>query len=374
MFPFSYRDFLSWPGFTVTLALAWYGLCIPFGIEKVYCTAAWTCLVCGLVFVPTAMRTIGPWGTMSSLAFGLLLYVIGSWIAFLYFPEVGVFKELVSNTDAFERMGGLGHPNELGFYCAFTIIVFTVLGASGRLHWALVFPVILVTAAALVNCFSRTAMLVTMIGVIVSLQNVWRKNFGLTLAVVFVAVAVAFVVIGSGKVDWMIESALKGISKTGGSEDLSSATGRDRIWAYAMEQIKSSPVFGYGYGAARFIMYDYSFHCHNIILNAMLAGGVVAGIILVVQLLYLLWGIFFESRYEVDGLAACILVGGMVESLLTGTTPGAPLVIWVMIIFWRPCGMVLAKPQGSYQTDATESRQDHVGSYAGGSEDRPLMA
>ena len=341
LFPKSYRDFISWPGFSVTLSLVWFGVCIPFGIERVYCAAGWVCLTCVLVFVPTAMRVLGAWGIVSAIAAGLVLYVAGSWIAFLYYPEIGVYKEQITNTYALERMGGLGHPNELGFYCAFAILLFTVIGVSKRLPWVVVVPVLMLAGFALLKCYSRTAMIVTAIGLVFTLQNQLRANMGIPIAGVFFGLVVAFAAVSSGKIDWMVEDLLSGVSKSGNSSELSSATGRDEIWKYGIEQIKASPVFGYGYGAARFVMYNHSYHCHNVLLNAMMAGGVLAGVLLALQLLYVLWGMFFQPRFEVDGLAVCFLIGGIVEGLLSATTPAAHMVIWSVILFWRPFGFSL---------------------------------
>ena len=342
LFPKSYRDFIAWPGFSVTLILVWYGVCVPFGIERVYCAAAWVCLTCVLVFVPTAMRVLGAWGIVSSIAVGLVLYVAGSWIAYIYYPEVGIYKEQITNTYALERMGGLGHPNELGFYCAFTILTFVAIGISKRLPWVVVVPVLLVAGLALLKCYSRTSMIVTTIGLIFTLQNQLRANIAIPIAGLFLGFVVAFAAVSSGKVDWIVEDLLSGVSKSGSSSELSSATGRDEIWKYGIEQIKASPVFGYGYGAARFIMYNHSYHCHNVVLNAMMAGGVVAGVLLLLQMFYVLWGMFFQPRYEIDGLAVCFLIGGMVEGLLSATTPAAHMAIWSMILFWRPFKFALA--------------------------------
>ena len=271
------------------------------------------------------------------------MFLLGSWIAYFYFPEVGVFKEQISNTYALERMGGLGHPNELGFYCAFTILLFVVIGITGRLPWFIVAPVLMLAGLALLKCYSRTAMIVTLIGLVFTLQNQWRSNIIVPVVCLFIGLTIAFAALSSGKVDWMLESVLSGVSKSGSSDELSSATGRDAIWKYGIEQIKASPVFGYGYGAARFVMYNHSFHCHNVVLNAMMAGGILAGVLLVVQLFYVFWGMLFQPRFEVDGLAVCFLIGGMVEGLLSATTPAAHFVIWSIILFWRPFGFSLAR-------------------------------
>lgn len=345
LFPQTYRALLSWPGLLVAMLTCWYGLCIPVGIEKLYCFACWAGVAGVTLFVPAAMRMLGAWGTMSAVAFGLALYVSVSWVVFLAFPEIGVAKEYVSSDHAIERMGGLGHPNELGIYCAFTVMVFLALGIKRRVPWIVVMPILCMAGAALLASFSRTAIAVTVLGSAIVLQDYWKKNALVPLMGGLLLAFAAFGLLATGRIDWIMDEALVKLSKSGASRELSSATGRDRIWQYGISQITESPLVGYGYGASRFVMNDYSFHCHNIVLNASMAGGVPAGILVVAQMFYCLWAMIFHPRAEIDGLGACILIGGLIESLLTTPVAAAQVFVWTMVIFWRGFDFRLAAEQ-----------------------------
>ncbi|MEZ6138773.1 MAG: O-antigen ligase family protein [Pirellulaceae bacterium] len=344
--PKTFRDFLAGPGLFVSGYVAWYGATLVTSVDRSYCTAAWISLVGVLLIIPAAMRVLGGANYLSAVASGLTLYLIGSWIAYLFVPAVGVFQEQVTQTLVYERMGGLGHPNELGFYAAFTVLVYAGLATSGRLRWSIASCGMALGAATLLTCFSRTAMIACGFGLLFTLQMHLRQR-GNAVAV-FLALSlltlVAFIAMGTGKLDWFVESALTKLTKSGSTEELSTATGRTEIWAYGIEQIKASPIVGYGYCSARFVMEEYSFHCHNIVLNALLFGGILSGGIVLGMILYLMRSLVVAPRPEIDGLVVCMLVGGMVDGLLGAPSPAATVLIWFSILLWRQLDMHLAPP------------------------------
>lgn len=341
LFPLTYRDFLTWPGILLASYILWYGVTLPMSINQSYSAAAWLSLVGIVLFVPAAMRILGGYRFMAAIAAGLTAFLIGSWVAYRVFPEVGVFHEQVTQTEVYERFGGLAHPNELGFCSAYTVLVFAGLGISKRVAWWLALPGIALGIVTLGACFSRTAMVTCTFGLIFTLQNQWRLRG--TLSGILLAVSgillFTFIALGSGQIDWAVSDALKSMTKTGSMDELATATGRTEIWQYAIKLIGESPLFGYGYCAVRFLMEDYSHHGHNIVLNAMLFGGVIAGLIVLSMILYLAYGILFESRPEVDGLAACMLVGGLIEGLLGAASPATSTIVWMMLILWRQLDM-----------------------------------
>lgn len=342
----SYQDFFTWPGLLVTVYLIWYAVTIPTSIDRTYSAAAWVSLLGVLLFLPGAMRQLGGLGFLSAIASGLVFYLVGSWVAYLFFPEIGVFREQVTQTDVFERMGGLGHPNELGFYSAYTILVFAGLGISGRVHGWIVTAGILLGIITVLVCFSRTAILVSGFGLFFVVQAQCRRRgnaigVSVALAIVFGG---AFLALGSGKLDWAVDRALKKVTKSGSLDELKTATGRTEIWAYGIKKIHESPLYGYGYGSARFIMVDHSFHCHNALLNAAMFGGYVSGVIVLMMFLVLLQGVLLSPRPEIDGLAACMLAGAMVEALISAPSPAASTLIWFSLLYWRQLEMEISAP------------------------------
>jgi exopolysaccharide production protein ExoQ len=344
LFPKTYRDFLCFPGILLVGYAGWYLATLPFSIAKGYSAAAWVSLAGVLLFIPAAMRVLGGFRLLTAIATGLVAFLVGSWFAYLFVPEIGVFNEQVTQTEVFERMGGLAHPNELGMYAAFTTVLFAGLGVSRRLSWSFAFLGMLLGIVTLIGCFSRTSMVVCAVGLAVTLQGQWRLRSNLTgislgIGLASFGLLIAF---GTGQLDWLIEDALRKLTKTGSTDELATATGRTEIWSYAISQIAESPLYGYGYCSARFVMEEHSYHCHNIVLNALMFGGIVSGLIVAAMCVYLLSGILFNPRPEIDGLASILLAGGMVEGLLGAPSPAAAIFLWFMLIFWRQLDMQVA--------------------------------
>ena len=337
IFPRTLNIFFTLPGLLLTGWITWYGCTLPLSIHTSYSTAAWVSLLCVVLFVPSAMRILGGSGTLKSIGFGLTIFLVGSWIAYLVFPEIGVFNEQVTQTESFSRMGGLGHPNELGFYSAYTIIVFVVLGVRRRLSWLIVWPILVLGGLTLLTCYSRTAMLVCAAGLPFAVQPQLRSrgNFFSLLGLVGIVLVVSFILIGIGNLDWMIEDILLRLTKSGSSRELSTASGRTEIWDYALQLIAEKPLFGHGYATARFVMEDYSYHAHNIVLNAALYGGLPSGLLVVLMCVYLVAKIVTQPSPEIDGWVICLLVGGMVDGLISAASPAASTTIWLVVLFWH---------------------------------------
>ncbi|WP_417738660.1 O-antigen ligase family protein [Rosistilla oblonga] len=343
----SYRAFLTFPGFLITLLIAWIGVTLPFSVDRTYSLAAYVSLGAVAMLIPAAMQILGGYRYLMIVAAGLMTFIVGSWIAYLVFPEIGIFKEQITQTEVLERMGGLGHPNELGLYSAFTTVLFAVLGYGRRLSYLIVVPAMLLSLVTLVVCFSRTSMGITLVGLLV----VYRKELFTqqtviaTLLLAILAIPPIFVVAGTGGFDWLVGDALEKLSKSGTADELTTATGRTDIWAYAIQRIGEQPLHGYGYMTARFVMEKYSYHCHNIVLNMCLNTGVIGGMTLLSMVLYFVYAIYHDPRYEVDGLVAVILAGGLIDGLLFAAVPSAAVLIWFSALLWRQLDMQFDPPQ-----------------------------
>ncbi len=86
-------------------------------------------------------------------------------------------------------------------------------------------------------------------------------------------------------------------------------------------------------------MEDHSYHGHNIVINAMLFSGIPGGLVVITMVAVLLMGIVFMPRPEIDGCAACLIFGGMLDGVIGAPAPAAGLVIWLACLFWRQLGL-----------------------------------
>lgn len=362
LFPRTYREFVVWPGMLLLAYVGMLGLSIPMSVDARYSTASWASLIGVLLFLPSAMRLLGGPRFLRTVLAGLVIHLIGSWIAYLCFPSVGVFMEQVSQSDVFERMGGLAHPNELGFYSAFTVLLAAGLGLRKHLPPWLAGCAIALGGATLLVCFSRTAIVTCCIGLCFTFQYQLFRRGNLIALTTLCALAslTAFATIGTGKFDWQVSEVMTKLTKSGNTSELATATGRTEIWSAAIGFIQESPLIGYGYGTARFVMEEHSFHGHNTILNAMLSAGVPCGIIVMSMMAVLVYYLAFDPRPEIDGLAACTMIAGMLDGVLGAASPNAFLTVWVTCLLWRQMRLGL-QPSGKQPSGNAPSNSKYAG-------------
>ncbi len=337
LFPKTYRDFLSWPGLLLLIEVVLYGLSQLTSVQVSYTVAAWLSYICVVLMVPASMRILGGNDFLKSVFAGLVLYLIGSWIAYLVFPEVGVHKEYTTGSDSVQRMGGLGHPNELGIISAYTTLLAAGMLKTRRMHRLICLAAMALGFATLLTCFSRTATVCCMLGLAAVFRTELRRMgnayfYGLFAMAGCVA---AYFAIGLGWADIFLQNLVSKVTKSGSIDELSTATGRTDIWAEAFRLISESPALGYGYAGARFVMEDYSYHAHNIVLNAAVYAGIFASLVILAMIFVIVRGLLLRPDPVVDGLAVCMLSGGMLEGLLGAASPAASITIWICLLLWR---------------------------------------
>ena len=343
----SFLPYFQMPGLLMSGLIVWIGVSCVFSIDRSYSIASFISLGCIALLTPAAMKVLGPFLFLLSAGIGFVLFLVGSWITYIVFPDIGVFKEQISNTEVFERMGGLGHPNELGFYSANTVVLFSALHYCRRISVMFALPVILLAFVTLATCFSRTSLLLTFVGLItVYRQEIFTGKFVVAaLLIALTVMPVGSYFYATGELDWFIADLGDKVSKSGSSDELSTATGRTEIWSYAIQKISEEPLKGYGYGTQRFVMKDHSYHCHNIFLNYCMSSGILGGLLFLSMALFLLYGMWQTPRPEIDGLVMMILVGGFAEGLLIAPAPTAPMLFFLAGLFWRQIGMNIYKDQ-----------------------------
>ncbi len=341
LFPRTYRDFLSWPGLLLLIEVVLYGLSQLTSVQVSYTMAAWLSYICVVLMVPASMRILGGNDFLKSVFAGLVLYLIGSWIAYLVFPEIGVHKEYTVGSDSVQRMGGLGHPNELGIISSYVTLLAAGMLKTRRMHPLICLAAMALGFATLLTCFSRTATVCCMLGLAAVFRTELRRMGNAYFYGLFAMAGcvIAYFAIGLGWADIFLQNLVSKVTKSGSIDELSTATGRTDIWAEALRLISESPALGYGYAGARFVMEDYSYHAHNIVLNAAVYAGIFASLVILAMIFVIVRGLLLRPDPVVDGLAVCMLSGGMLEGLLGAASPAASITIWICLVLWRSMNM-----------------------------------
>ena len=236
-------------------------------------------------------------------------------------------------------MGGLGHPNALGRQCALLLALLVVLRHSWQVRWSIIAPLAALALVTLWRTDSRTAMAAAAaaVGVLWAQRYVpWWRGVVLLAAVLGIVVGSAILLLDDGSAG--LDEFASSLSRTGEAEEIYNLTGRTDLWQFALDQIAASPLFGYGWGSARFVMVDGHFathHAHNLLLNVMLGGGVVAGLLLAAMLLGQLRRLFGSPAAFPDAITVLVCVGGLADYVMLNPIPDSHTALWLLALGWR---------------------------------------
>jgi O-antigen ligase len=133
------------------------------------------------------------------------------------------------------------------------------------------------------------------------------------------------------------------LSRSGSADEITSGTGRTRIWAVVLELVPQAWLFGHGYASGQHILpmrpdlFQAAAHAHNLYLEVLFCGGVIG-------LALLLWCILTSLVLAVRvggarelALFSFFLTYGITEPIIGGTAY-LGLIIWqasVVLLFYR---------------------------------------
>ena len=315
-----------------------------------------------LGFVPTALSLLGLRRLTMVILFALATNLIINWIMYLVFPESGIYREELWGNVVAQRMGGLGHPNSVARTGVISIILALSILRSSDLAPRLPMVRMLLIAVIAIGCmtmlatFSRTAIVAGSFAVGLLLLDKIFTKLGMFYTVSAVAVLIGLVVAlelvsGGG---FFSDSFLSMTTKTGDVEELTSATGRTAIWAEAIRLISLKPVTGYGLNSAPFLMQDFSLHPHNAVLHGLMSGGLLAGLLV---FLLLVWNLFFgisSPEPLVRAISIYVLVSGIFEDTVLDTFASPSTLLWLVALM-HPAWHSLVKLQRQTPPETTIS-------------------
>jgi O-antigen ligase len=296
------------------------------------------------------------------ILFALATNLIINWIMYLVFPESGIYREELWGNVVAQRMGGLGHPNSVARTGVISIILALSILRSSDLAPRLPMVRMLLIAVIAIGCmtmlatFSRTAIVAGSFAVGLLLLDKIFTKLGMFYTVSAVAVLIGLVVAlelvsGGG---FFSDSFLSMTTKTGDVEELTSATGRTAIWAEAIRLISLKPVTGYGLNSAPFLMQDFSLHPHNAVLHGLMSGGLLAGLLV---FLLLVWNLFFgisSPEPLVRAISIYVLVSGIFEDTVLDTFASPSTLLWLVALM-HPAWHSLVKLQRQTPPETTIS-------------------
>jgi exopolysaccharide production protein ExoQ len=334
--PLTRRLFISIPGSLLLVILAFH---LPACIGAVAPTIAFSsgiAFFCTLLLAAAALTHLGTRCVLFDILFGLFLYIIGCFFAYIIIPDLATFYEVLSSTQTVQRIGGLGHPNILGRTAVFCL-VFLFSACYGRLiRWRWFwfwFPVLIIAATV---SLSRTPV----VGGIVALGAVClpllRRPRVLYISGVFLALCTLGLILVEGTIgtDKMLDKFVYASTKTGDVDELTSGTGRTRIWWEAIQHAKQRPIFGHGAGASPIVMVGFSGHAHNVFLDVAINLGFPAAIVTLCLMLYNLYAGVVSRVPLLVSTSVFLFVVSLAERPLFSPIPDSMTLIWMLTTLW----------------------------------------
>ncbi|MEO1527333.1 MAG: O-antigen ligase family protein [Planctomycetota bacterium] len=333
--------FLSLPGLALSsLALVFLiTSMVAFGDSANISRACALILISYLAFAATSLTTVGIRHLVTACLVGQTLFLCAAWCAFLLFPSFGQFHEYTGAETTVARMGGLAHPNGIGREAAVLLLLalatFRSTAVSELSRWkglGLTF-VIGLSILTMAMTISRTSVLASAAGIAMLFFDRLYSRRGMVLALSGLVLLFGGL-IGSAVVsrDSVTESMAQSLTKSGDVKELTSLTGRTRIWAEAIEWISQRPLTGYGLDSAASVMSKESVGTHNLFLHVTFSGGVFAGL-LMLALFFVTFLLAIKSRDPLArGIATFVLVAGLVEDTLFPSFPGTLTLLWMTLL------------------------------------------
>ena len=255
-----------------------------------------------------------------------------SLVAYVAMPELGRMADWVDG--AFvptSRLSGVfGTANAAGAAAAIGVILtvlFSGLGPRRWTYWAILAPML----ACLVLTNNRMA--VFAVALALAYVYLTRGGVALKLAVgVLTAGVLALLIANFG------DAILGSLSRSGSAEEITSATGRSRIWAVVLELWSQQPLFGYGEGSAKFILpkhpllFAAAAHAHNLYLNILFSGGIVGLGLFVTGLIMALRTAIARRDHALIALFVFECVYGLTEPSIGGLVSFLPISIYALAV------------------------------------------
>lgn len=333
---------VRFPGVWIVLFGLWAIVTIAVGSSILYALAAVFSLWCMILFAPAVLENLGSARVLEIVTKALIFFVALNWFLYFAVPQLGRYPFMMPDGTLVYRLGG--DANQLGLQVTWATGFVLVLAFEReyRLRTALIILPFL--GATLLLTQSRTAMITTFAvacAVLWHYSRAWQRWLVGACAVLLATGAMFMFGFAAAETD--IEMLASGVSRSGSSQEVFSLTGRDAIWELAWLRIQESPVFGWGYGCARFPLEDPSMsfegqHAHNLLLNVALCMGFPGAALLVAMIVHQLIRSLVHRAIVLQIATVFVLIAGITEPVLFGPMPRSHTVIWLLAMFWLQCG------------------------------------
>ena len=290
------------------------------------------------LFAPFALSVVGTKRFIDLVLASMLLSLVGSWFLYIFMPDYGVMIEYISNTESVSRMGGTSHPNTLSGIVVLMIVILAYLYFEGKRSLTFCLPLLALGIATMIYTGTRVAVVAAVFSTLFVYRGFWRRVDVLpfTAGLLVVLLLVAMTLFSSENSNPLSSSVVGSATRSGDVDEITSVTGRSKIWTYIVEEIYERPLVGYGPGLAKYYLDNKGLllHAHNAVLHLAFAGGVFAGACAVMMFLSQLL-ISIGGKYRLAALLSFVIIlNSLTEVPIFDYIPGTPTVLWMAALFW----------------------------------------
>lgn len=334
--PNAARILFSFPVMWILILMGFYVAAVPFSTSPRNSLVSTLSIIAITMMMVTALDQLGVMNTIKAIFFGTSMFIVGSWIVYMAIPEIGIMEEAIPNGEFIYRMSGLAHANTLGQYAGMTFVLSAILFFSYKQQSWFILVIGILALVALVNSFSRTSLVATVLALLIGYRHIYFKREYLGAYLIGAAIFCAGLLIMSTQVDIgeKIGDKLQLLSKSDDTDELTTATGRSDIWAHAIYLLQSKPVTGYGAATQKYFFEDYSYYTHNMVLNIAFSAGYFAGLAALFMIFGRLRALFINRHPLADAIVVFIVINGLFENVIFSILAGLPTMLWVVALAW----------------------------------------
>ena len=293
-------------------------------------------LLCLFAFSYSLTTRLSESQILWTLLLSITVFNLGGWFVFYAIPDLGTSAAWTTSGLLMRMCGLAGQATNLGAICAKAVGAAFVLWYTRRC--GVVAGLVLGGFAfvTLLKSDARTTEIAAIAGIVmvIASRSVWMLAGGALAALSGLVLMQVFPQIGG-----MLGSSF---SRSGDPTELYTLTGRLEIWDFAWQQIKLSPVFGYGYNSSKAVLGGHiGFEnglmvdsAHNLYLQNLLSVGGLGMIPLIGLLLYLTYRCFVRPIPIVCYMLVVILVSSISDTDSIGTTPTLMTMLFFVVSVW----------------------------------------
>lgn len=238
-------------------------------------------------------------------------------------------------------IGISGSPNNLGRISTLFILILLLLVGERVTSKRLAFATSGVGVIALLLSQSRTSFLALAAGFIASRRG--RQRWYIVLVAV---VGIAVLALAAQSIPYFSDYVAKYVSRSGGTSEVFTLTGRTKIWSYVWDKWLQSPWLGFGYASTKTFMVEEFFtswwwttqSAHNSILQSLVTVGLLGTSFVILTWLAQLHQMLVHPNSFRDAIFAFVFVTGLTEAGAVGNTPSLLTLLWLIGVMWLPSG------------------------------------